>query len=195
MPTRHESNTSESTATLLPRILVVEDDARWAAELLRVTSHRFYFARDLAEGISLIDRRRKWYGAIFDRYLLEGAVPFSAKSIRQDGGFILALEFIRHFPAQRVCVVSGDPDIGMLPSGLRQLMTLDNIRFIFKERRHSQRLALQFLETGRVDTSLLDSILPYLLLEPNFLGLGLNLSEIIRRVRAYTHARRHRPSQ
>jgi hypothetical protein len=173
----------------VPKFLVVEDDARWTTGLLG-RPYKFVFARDLASGLALIDERHNWGGAIFDRFLLEGDVPISAASIRQDAGFILAAEFLRCFPCRKVCIVSGDPDIGTVQEGLRGLVELSNCKFIFKGRPRSQELVLSFLNSGSVDASLLDSVLDHLVLEPNVFGLGINLSEFIRSIRDYALKRR-----
>jgi hypothetical protein len=173
----------------LPKILVVEDDARWTTGLLG-RAYEFFFARDLASGLDLIDCNHGWEGAIFDRFLLEGDVPVSAASVRQDAGFILAAEFLRCFPNRKVCIVSGDPDIGTVQEGLRRLLELNNCKFIFKGRPRSQELVLRFLNSGSIDTLLLDSVLDHLVLEPNVFGLGINLNELIKTIRDYVQKRR-----
>lgn len=166
------------------KILVVEDDARWAADLLG-SPRNFFFARDFASGLAAIDKRRRWSGAVFDRYLLEGDVPMSLGSIRRDAGLILATEFLRCFPGKRVCVVSGDHDLSTAHAQMRLLAGLENFKFVYKGRARSHEAVLKFLDLGQDGGATLDSVLDHLVLEPNFCGLGLNLGKLVKSCRSY----------
>ena len=70
------------------RVLVAEDDARWKLELSRSSTAKLVYVEHLSDALRMIDRRRRWTGAIFDRYLLEGDLPFSSSHLVSEGGFL-----------------------------------------------------------------------------------------------------------
>ena len=166
-----------------PRILVAEDDARWIGELSALQGE-FKIVRDLATALAMIDRRRRWSGAIFDRYLLEGDRSFSIKALRQEAGFVLATEFLRKFPNGKVCVVSGDPDLSTAPPIFSRLVASDSFKYVYKGRSGSAKIAHRFVVHGVTRKVGLDGILDSLVLEPNIFGLGINLRQLIENFRA-----------
>lgn len=171
-------------ASPLPRILVVEDDASWSYNLDENRAALVY-ADNLHDGLLLIDRRRKWTGAIFDRFLLEGDTPFISSSVREDAGFILAAEFIRKFPSRPACIVSHSRNLSSVRPPLRKLLDLTNCCFIYKGFNASAAAALDFALTGAHRSPLLDTFLELAILQPNIVGVGLNVNEIVRRIRSH----------
>lgn len=177
----------------LKRILVADDDARWQAALSREASARFRFVRTLEEALPLIDRRRRWDGAVFDRYLLEGTTPFPIGKLVSEAGFILAVAFKERFPDKPVCVCSGDPDTDDLPAHLRHLLTSGSCMFVSKADSEAAAMPLRFILRGQRSDPRLSVVLDHLMLEPNFFGLGLNLRSVIDAIRS--HSRRRLPDK
>lgn len=172
------------------RILVADDDARWEAELSNKPSIEFTFTNNLSNAIAFIDRRRRWDGAIFDRYLLEGDIPFPLGKLINDAGFILAIAFLKKFPNKRICICSGDPDMDNLPDHLLTLLRSKNCRYIFKGRTNSAKLAVNFVLGQALEDSRTVKIFNYLLLQPNLFGFGLNLRAIIDEIASYVRTQK-----
>ncbi|HIG30981.1 MAG TPA: hypothetical protein EYQ50_25550 [Verrucomicrobiales bacterium] len=75
------------------RILIAEDDARWLNEISIDPAFEVTVATNLIDAMALIDRRRRWNAAVFDRYLMEGDTPFEPGKLISEAGFLLAVAF------------------------------------------------------------------------------------------------------
>ena len=160
------------------RILVAEDDARWSSELTRQTSVELIVVETLSKAMAMLDGRRRWTGAIFDRYLIGGNPSFSDR-LANDAGFILAVAFLQKFPDRRVCVCTGDPDMMAVPAAFIPLVSSDNCTYLYKGRAQAAARALRFVIEGKRTKFTVDNLLDHLVLQPNMFGLGLNLRTII----------------
>lgn len=165
------------------KVLVADDDAHWMHTL---SSHysNLTFTANLADAMSFIDRRRRWTAAIFDRYLMEGDLPFESGRLVSEAGFILAVAFQQKFPECPICICSGDPDISTLPEHLQSLLRSNNVTYVYKGAANADKQISRFLSGDNVPSNG-SSFLDHLLLEPNFCGIGLDLRSIINSIRDY----------
>lgn len=178
------------TLTKPRRLLVVDDDARWVKELNASCYFECTYAANLADGMHLIDKRRKWDAAIFDKFLLEGDIPFAEGRLIPEAGFVLAVAFQEKFPGAPACICSGSPDIESVPDHLRTLLDSDVIRLVRKDRIASAEI-MRFLagETPHL-VPRTTGVLDLLMLQPNFCGLGINLRAVIDRIVQATRGKR-----
>jgi len=189
------------------RLLIAEDDAAW----LRVLQAERYFHEvcivdNLAEALQMIDDPAGWDAGLFDLLLREGDTPFETSTLARDAGIILAAAFLDSYPGHRVAVTTG---FGLEVMPHRHLVNSDSIRFISKaaymlsmpdyakqlpyEKRRlyfgglyqSPLDLMDFLATGKSLNPSPRHPLDYLLLQPNFCGLGINLRTLIDDLRDY----------
>lgn len=172
------------------RILVADDDARWKAELEASAKGSLVFVDNLSDAMAMIDRRRRWTGAILDRYLLAGDVPFSRESLVSEAGFLIGLAFAKKFPEARVCICSGDVDVTNIPKHLEHLLQSPNIHYLYKGSPDAGARAVSYVEDGRRSSGIAAEIYDCLLLELNFNGLGFSIKEVIELIRRHAHRRR-----
>ena len=199
------------------KLLIVDDDASWIGALrVRDFFSQWTVATSLADGLRLIDKRRRWDAAIFDLVLADGSLTMANFDfgLRCNAGIILAAAFRDKFPDKRVVIASGfgEPSFFHLPDGLltdgigKYVSKASFIRPVPKRLDRpweTDRKALKCWQlyqratevsrflAGGPDVTPSREVLDCFMLEPNIFGLGLNLREIIRRIReSITHSKR-----
>ncbi|MCK4819196.1 hypothetical protein KA005_25715 [bacterium] len=177
------------------RVLIADGDARFLRDLAPWDHFSYHeIVGNLADAMKLIDRRKKWDAAIFDRYLSDDGLPFERGKLVHNAGFLLAVAFHDKFPGMRSAIVTGAPGFrpADVPENIAKLEHPHLCQYLSKENMFVDSFGktsegmwqmIRFLrgewgEVYRYNQDLLDC----LLLEPNFCGLGINLRNVIDRI-------------
>lgn len=174
------------------RVLIADDDARFLGDLRpydRFSDHMI--VGNLADAMRLIDRRRKWDAAIFDRYLSDDGLPFESGRLVRDAGFLLAVAFHEKSPEGRSVIATGSPDFSRsnVPDNIQRLENPHLCQHISKHILYvdpygkpsdGMNAMIRFLR-GETDTpyAYRKEFLDHLVLQPNFCGLGIDLRKVI----------------
>ena len=173
------------------RLLIVEDDYLFASSMRAFMSFDFedvVVCGTFAEGLREIDRRKRWDAAIFD-LMLAVAPPGRTMGACEIyipnhlAGCILAIEFLRKFPAKKAAVWSGmDVESHEGKQIVQNLQQTGRFRYFSKYRTHKVHNEIRSFLADAPTFSASD-LLETRILHANFCGLGIDLGRILRKLK------------
>lgn len=163
---------------MLRNVLIAEDDARWLSILKPDSSFNYYkVVNNVGAALIEIERDIIWDAAIFDRYLMADNLPFQDGKLGSEAGFVLAMAFQHRFPGRRMVIATGSPEPP--PNNITEVLHPDLCIYIHKNSDDAVARVLRFLKGHPDRVRWSERLLKYLILQPNFCGLGVNLGLVL----------------